>query len=207
MSFVWIAICILLIALAFIGCFVQKFPGPLAAFVGILIANFGADLNISASALIICALAVVLSMVLNRFLPKITARIHEFGKAGKWGSVIGSVIGVIVLLWGGSEVDSLGAVIAFILLGLGVIPFAFCYLFELISRKKRAGSPDAGHSRLRDVPLRHAHQAGSLHLLRIRRYRIWFHRLTAVSSQLVGTRLKGHDLPPHQGTGRALCHK
>ena len=135
MSFVWIAIGILLIALAFIGCFVQKFPGPLAAFVGILIANFGADLNISASALIICALAVVLSMVLNRFLPKITARIHEFGKAGKWGSVIGSVIGVIVLLWGGSEVDSLGAVIAFILLGLGVIPFAFCYLFELISRK------------------------------------------------------------------------
>lgn len=124
-----------LIAIGFIGCFVHKIPGPLLAFAGILVFHFGNGSCISTTALILCAVAVIISMVLGHYMPKITKRIHEFGKGGKAGAIIGSLLGLIAIAGAGSADIDTGLFIVFIITGLVIIPFAFAYIGEMIARK------------------------------------------------------------------------
>jgi len=133
-----IIVAILLFVIGYLGCFVNKIPGPLFAFVGLLIAKFTANLPISGGILVLAALLVVASMVINaKYVPMLAKKLHTYGKAGKWGTVIGSFFGMIIGLAG-----SLVAGIIFML----ALPYAFAWLFEYISTKnvtecsKRAAS-------------------------------------------------------------------
>jgi len=131
-------VAILLICIGFLGCFVNKIPGPLFAFIGLLIAKLAADLPISWGIIVLAAVLVVASMVINsKFVPQLVAKLYPFGKAGKWGTFIGSLLGLIVGLK--------GSVVAGIIFMLA-LPYGFAWLFEYFSTKdakessKRAAS-------------------------------------------------------------------
>ena len=63
----------------------------------------------------------------------IAKEISEIGKPGKWGCIVGSVIGLCILA--GAHSASTGVIIALAVLGLVVIPFGLALLFEFMSRK------------------------------------------------------------------------
>lgn len=126
-------VAILLMCLGFLGCFVNKIPGPLMAFIGLLLAKFAADLPISWGIIALCAVLVVVSMVVNaKYVPQLAAKLYPYGKGGKWGTFIGSLIGLIIALKASAVVG-----IIFML----ALPYGFAWLFEYMTDKdsKEAG--------------------------------------------------------------------
>lgn len=124
-----------LMGLGLIGCFVYKIPGPILAFLGILVLQYGADMELfSTTALIVCAVAVVVCKILDKYVPKLISKLQSFGKGGKWGCTIGSFIG-IGLIASTANGDNVGLIIAMVIIGLIVIPFILAVLGELISKK------------------------------------------------------------------------
>lgn len=125
-------------AIGFLGCFVNKIPGPLLAFIGLLLVKIVGDLPISWGIIALCAVLVVASMVINgKYVPQLAAKLYPFGKGGKWGTFVGSLIGLIISL-------SANWVVGLIfMLGL---PYALALAFEYLGTKdakeagKRAGA-------------------------------------------------------------------
>lgn len=120
-------VAILLMCLGFLGCFVNKIPGPLLAFIGLLLAKFAADLPISWGIIALCAVLVVVSMVVNaKYVSQLAAKLYPYGKGGKWGTFIGSLIGLIIALKASAVVG-----IIFML----ALPYGFAWLFEYLGTK------------------------------------------------------------------------
>ncbi len=136
-GFIVLAICLVLLVIAFLGCFIHKIPGPLIAFISILIYRFGgpAGDEISTTAILLSALAVILSMVLNRAMPSWMKHLAQFGAGGKWGAILGSIAGLVVLAFLGEAIDGVFSAVAILILSFGIVPFAFAYLGEFIARK------------------------------------------------------------------------
>lgn len=125
----WIG-AILLICLGFLGCFVNKVPGPLLAFIGILLPVLFGDVNAEVWMLCLIGVLVVVSMIISsKALPKLGEKIHPFGKAGSWGTTLGSILGLL------STVASSGSPIFGMLLAFVILPYGAAFLFELISQK------------------------------------------------------------------------
>ncbi|MBO5382569.1 MAG: DUF456 domain-containing protein [Bacteroides sp.] len=98
MEFIFIALGFILLGFGLLGCFLYKIPGPILSFLGILVLQFGTDIEpFSIQTLIICAIAVVVCKILEKQAPKLIAKIHSFGKGGKIGCMVGSFIGIILL--------------------------------------------------------------------------------------------------------------
>lgn len=126
----WI-IAIVLIALGFLGCFVNKIPGPLLAFIGILLPVLFGDVNADIWMLVLIGVLVVVSMIVSaKFLPKLGAMVSPFGKAGSWGTTIGSLFGLIGIGVAGSM-----SPVATLILSFVAFPYGFAFLFEFISKK------------------------------------------------------------------------
>ena len=124
----WIG-AILLICLGFLGCFVNKVPGPLLAFIGILLPVLFGDVNAEVWMLCLIGVLVVVSMIISsKVLPKLGEKIHPFGKAGSWGTTLGSILGLL------STVASSGSPIFGMLLAFVILPYGSAFLFELISQ-------------------------------------------------------------------------
>lgn len=118
---------IVLMCFGFLGCFVNKIPGPLVAFIGLLFVKFAAGLDISFGIIALCAALVVISMIINsKLLPSLVAKLHPYGKGGSWGAFFGSLVGLIALTSGDAV---LGAIL------MVVLTYMFAWLFELISTK------------------------------------------------------------------------
>lgn len=126
----WI-LAILLICVGFLGCFINKIPGPLLAFIGILLPVLFGDVHADVWMLVLIGVLVVASMIVSsKFLPKIGAMVSPFGKAGSWGTTIGSLFGLIGIGVAGSMNPIVTLILSFI-----VLPYGFAFLFELISQK------------------------------------------------------------------------
>lgn len=132
----------LLIAIGFIGCFIHKFPGPVTAFIGMLIFIFGMKVNpIPWVGIVICVILLVITAVANKkFIPLIAKQISEFGKGGKWGAIIGSILGLIIIVFSfmgtaAAEESKNGLLILLLIIGFGVIPFVAALIGETVSRK------------------------------------------------------------------------
>lgn len=124
----------LLMALGFLGCFVNKIPGPILAFIGILLLKFVNDMPISGLALGIIAAIVILSYVLPKvLLPKLKKHIVEYGKAASWGATIGSILGLIILCSVGFDNMAVGIIL--LVVAIVVLPYLFALVFEGISKK------------------------------------------------------------------------
>ncbi|MBR4048063.1 MAG: DUF456 domain-containing protein [Bacteroides sp.] len=135
MEFIFIALGFILLGFGLLGCFLYKIPGPILSFLGILVLQFGTDIEpFSIQTLIICAIAVVVCKILEKQAPKLIAKIHSFGKGGKIGCMVGSFIGIILLTYT-TGIDSEFLIITIGILGLLGIPFILSILGEFISNK------------------------------------------------------------------------
>ena len=126
-----------LLILGFILCFVGRFPGQVLAFAALLIGYFGTEvINYPVWVVIVSAILVVASLYVNmKVAPKLGQKVHEYGKASKWGTFIGSLIALFCA--------SSNATLSIIL--LLVLPYVCACLFEYFAKKdigeaaKRAG--------------------------------------------------------------------
>lgn len=126
-------VAILLMCLGFLGCFVNKIPGPLLAFIGLLIAKLVADLPISWGIIALCAVLVIASMVVNsKYVPQLAAKLYPYGKGGKWGTFVGSLIGLLI---------ALKASAVFGIIFMLALPYGLAWSFEFMGNKdaKEAG--------------------------------------------------------------------
>lgn len=129
----------ILIAIALWGSFISKFPSPLLSLAAVLIAKFCMKVGdlISWVNIAVIVVLVVASMVVTKMAPKIAKKISDYGKGGTWGTIVGSILSLLISL-AFMKMDS--AVVAYILIILTfiVLPFLFAWLFEFISRKDMA---------------------------------------------------------------------
>ena len=126
----------LLIAIGFLGCFIHKFPGPVTAFIGMLVFIFGRQVPVVPwVGITICVVLLIITALANKkFIPWVAKQISDFSNGGKWGALIGSLIGLLVIAYGANS-DSNGMKVLLVLLGFGVIPFCSALLGEFASRK------------------------------------------------------------------------
>ncbi len=128
-------------AVGIVGCFIHKIPGPLLAFAGILLLNYGAaEGAMSTTAIVLCAIAVIAAMLIGKYmLPKLGKLVAPSGKGGKCGCIIGSLIGILMLSALSGEGISFTGIIMFLL-----APFVLAVLFETISKKNPSEGFKAG---------------------------------------------------------------
>lgn len=123
--------------LGLIGCFTNKYPGPLVCFIAALIAKM-IDIPAPWPLVIIIGVLVAAKMFfLDNYLPEVEKKFAAYTKGAK-GTTIGAVIGLIILLL--SIKASAGIIILLAIIGFGVLPFAMAYLFEYNVQKSVSGS-------------------------------------------------------------------
>ena len=126
---------ILFMCLGFLGCFINRIPGALISFIGILTLHFGTDVDFSTEALILVGVLTAIATLVAKHIPAIVSRIHEIGKAGKWGSILGSLGGIIILTGAGQDAGT-GKMILLLIVAFVILPFGFSVLFELANKKE-----------------------------------------------------------------------
>lgn len=129
--------------LGFIGCFVPVLPGPLIAYASLwLLTLWGYP--ISATALCLWSLLLLIVSVLDYVLPSICAKRFRCSGGGVFGSFIGTIIGLFFLPWGLFLGPFLGAALGELLAGrnlraalkggLGaLLGFFLCLLLKLLA--------------------------------------------------------------------------
>lgn len=134
--FWWILVGLCLI-FGFLGCFINKVPGPIAVVIATLLAILCLDIPIEWSTFgIITALAIA-SMIASKVLVKLVKKLQEYSKRATWGTTIGSVIGLL-LVWGAAYADSTAMLITMIIIGFIVLPFVLAFLLELTNKQGAA---------------------------------------------------------------------
>lgn len=117
----------LCLALGFLGCFINKFPGPLMVLISVLIARYGLDIPIEYLTIGVIALMWIASMLTNKLLlPKLAKKIHDFSSAGSWGCTIGCLVGMPLLTMDVSA----SAVVGLAFVTFVILPYAFSFIFE-----------------------------------------------------------------------------
>ncbi|MCH5236615.1 MAG: DUF456 domain-containing protein [Muribaculaceae bacterium] len=140
------AIWAILIIIAFTGCFISKFPGPILAFAAILIAKLCMSVGdlIEWWNIVVIGILVVASFILNRMIPKWTKKLATYGKGGNWGAIVGSIAALIIVPSILTSVENPGVSITLIVMTFLVMPFIFATGFELISQKDFVASAKSG---------------------------------------------------------------
>ena len=134
-----------LFTFGFIGCFVNKVPGPLLAFLGALIPVIAVPIKVALWKIILIFALVVASMVVaKKYLPKLGEMVHPFGKGGSWGTTVGTIFGYIMMLGFMEGTSSKTGIIFLMILPLTVFPYLFAFAFEYISRKNVAEAAQSG---------------------------------------------------------------
>lgn len=132
----WVLIALLL-ALGFLGCFINKVPGPISVFLALLIAKLGLDMPFSwVTVFIVLALAIA-SMICSKVLVKLAKKMHEYSKKATWGTTIGSIFGLLCIAATGNSSETWVPIVAFVV-GLILLPFLLAFLFELANKNGAA---------------------------------------------------------------------
>ena len=108
------AIC-MLVGLA--GCILPMLPGTPLAWLGMLLLHFTDRVDFSVTELVVSALVVIATLVLDYFTPMIGAKKFGGGKYGNRGCVIGTIVGMFFLPLGLILGPFLGAVIGELIAG------------------------------------------------------------------------------------------
>ena len=94
MDWIWVCIGLLLILLAFAGSIFPIIPGPLLAYIGLLIGNISDRINFSNYTLIGFGLLIVVITILEFVIPALATKKFGGSKSGEWGSTIGAIMGI-----------------------------------------------------------------------------------------------------------------
>ena len=132
MTIVWWALLALLLGLGFLGCFINKIPGPLFVVGAMLIAILALEIDLEWGLFGLVTGLAIASIIISKVLVKLVKKLQEFSKRASWGTTIGSIIGLLAIA--GSSQSS-GATIVFVaILGFIVIPFTLAFLLELTNK-------------------------------------------------------------------------
>lgn len=117
-DFLLYTLAIALNVVGIVGCFVPVLPGPPISYLGLLIIYFNADSEIGTVAIWVYGLITIITVVLDYVIPALGVKYFGGTKFGKWGSFIGTIIGLSYFPEG-------------LLLG----PFLGAFIGELIGRR------------------------------------------------------------------------
>lgn len=138
MEIFWWCVIALLLCFGFLGCFINKVPGPFAVLLATVLAKVGLDIDaVTWGTVGIVAALVVLSIVASKVLVKMLKSMQEYSKKATVGTTIGSIIGLLLLV-GTSGMDNTVAIIAILVVGLLVLPFVLAFLLELTNKQGAA---------------------------------------------------------------------
>lgn len=118
------ALC-MLVGLA--GCILPMLPGPPLVWLGMLLLHFTDRVDFTVTELVVSALVVIATVVLDYITPMIGTKKFGGGKYGNWGCMIGTVVGLF-----------------FMPLGLILGPFIGAVIGELIAGKPMRAALKAG---------------------------------------------------------------
>lgn len=139
MNILWWVLVALCLVFGFLGCFINKVPGPIAVVIATLLAKLCLDIPIEWSAFGIITAMAIASMIASKMLVKLAKKMQEYSKRATWGTTIGSIIGLL-LVWGTSSADSTALMITMLIVGFIVLPFVLAFLLELTNKQ---GAPMA----------------------------------------------------------------
>lgn len=137
MEIFWWILLALLLCCGFLGCFINKVPGPIAVVLASLIGITALDVDLEWGHFAIIAVLAVVSIIASKVLVKLVKKMQEYSKRATIGTTIGSIIGLI-LVAGASSMDSDAAVIVTAIVGLVVLPFVLAFLLELTNKNGAA---------------------------------------------------------------------
>lgn len=95
----WLAGGVILQLVGLVGCVVPAIPGPFVSYCGLL-ALVPTDKCPSMTMLILTGLGTLAVTALDYVVPAVGARKFDCTKAGVWGSIAGSVVGMFFFPWG-----------------------------------------------------------------------------------------------------------
>lgn len=134
LTILWWALVALCLCLGFLGCFINKVPGPIGVIIATLLAILCLDIPIEWSTFgIITALAIA-SMIVSKLLVKLVKKLQEYSKRATWGTTIGSIIGLL-LVYSTTSSDSKALLITMLIVGFVVLPFVLAFLLELTNKQ------------------------------------------------------------------------
>ena len=134
LTILWWALVALCLCLGFLGCFINKVPGPIAVVIATLLAILCLDIPIEWSTFgIITALAIA-SMIVSKLLVKLVKKLQEYSKRATLGTTFGSIIGLL-LVYGATSSDSKALLITMLIVGFVVLPFVLAFLLELTNKQ------------------------------------------------------------------------
>lgn len=134
LTILWWALVALCLCFGFLGCFINKVPGPIGVVIATLLAILCLDIPIEWSTFgIITALAIA-SMIVSKLLVKLVKKLQEYSKRATWGTTIGSIIGLL-LVYSVTSSDSKALLITMLIVGFVVLPFVLAFLLELTNKQ------------------------------------------------------------------------
>ena len=134
LTILWWVLVALLLCFGFLGCFINKVPGPIAVVIATLLAILLLDIPIKWSTFgIITALAIA-SMIVSKLLVKLVKKLQEYSKRATWGTTIGSIVGLL-LVWGAASSESNALLVTMLIVGFIVLPFVLAFLLELTNKQ------------------------------------------------------------------------
>ena len=128
---VFVGLCLVF---GFLGCFVNKIPGPVAIVIATLIAILALDVPISWGTFALITALAVASMIASKLLVKLVKKLQEYSKRATWGTTIGSLVGLL-LVWGAAAANSTSMLITMFIIGFIIPPFTLAFLLELTNKQ------------------------------------------------------------------------
>ncbi|MCM1450162.1 MAG: DUF456 domain-containing protein [Clostridiales bacterium] len=119
-DYIFLTLAIALNIVGIIGCFIPMIPGPPISFLGLLTIYCITDDHISPWALSFYGIITIITVILDYVIPSLGVKYFGGTKYGKWGSFIGTIIGL-----------------AYFPIGLLLGPFLGAFIGELIGRQDR----------------------------------------------------------------------
>ncbi len=127
MEYLLITLGIACLILGLIGCVIPMIPGPPIAYTGMLCFHFSDCMEFSTAELFVWGIIVVATVVLDYVIPALGAKFFGGTSWGKWGCVIGTILGMFILPWG-------------IILG----PFFGAFVGELLGKQTKGTALKSG---------------------------------------------------------------
>ncbi len=134
LEILWWALVALCLVFGFLGCFINKVPGPIAVVIATLLAILCLDIPIEWSTFGIITAMAVASMIVSKLLVKLVKKMQEFSKRAVWGTTIGSIIGLL-MVWASLSADSTTLLVIMLIIGFIILPFVLAFLLELTNRQ------------------------------------------------------------------------
>lgn len=131
---IWIIVAICL-CLGFLGCFINKIPGPIAVVIAVLVAKLGQDLPVTWGTVALIAGLAILSIVASKKLVELVKSAQDYSKRAAVGTTLGSIIGLGVMI--STQSDSTAVLIGIAVLSLVVIPFVLAFLLECTNKNRK----------------------------------------------------------------------